>query len=150
MRNSCFKDKYFDCIVCLSVIEHIGMDNTILYTDEKKMGEYKNKDYLLFIKETHRILKYGGILYLSIPYGKNINHEWLQIFDENMITNLINEFNPSKAIEHIFTYSENGWIQSDKQSASKSEYFDYRNKNINTKHARAVSAESVILLELHK
>ena len=150
MRNSCFKDEYFDFIICLSVIEHIGMDNTILYTDEKKKQENKNKDYLIFIKEMHRILKDGGILYLSIPYGKNVDHEWLQIFDDSMINSLLIEFKPIKVVENIFTYNKNGWIKSNRSNASQSEYYDYRKQNTKLSLSRAISAESVILLELHK
>jgi predicted SAM-dependent methyltransferase len=150
MRNSCFKDEYFDSIVCLSVIEHIGMDNTILYTDEKKKQEYKNNDYLLFIKEMHRILKDDGVLFLSIPYGKNISHEWLQVFDEGMINSLLLAFNPTKVFENIFTYNKNGWLKSNRSNASQSEYYDYRKQNTKLSSSKAISAESVILLELHK
>src|SRR5215213_10351041 len=34
LRASCFRDSYFDWIISLSTIEHIGMDNTLLYTED--------------------------------------------------------------------------------------------------------------------
>ena len=32
LREVCYRDCYFDWIVCLSTLEHVGMDNTIVYT----------------------------------------------------------------------------------------------------------------------
>jgi len=34
LRESCFRDDYFDIVVSLSTIEHIGLDNTMRYTHE--------------------------------------------------------------------------------------------------------------------
>ncbi len=47
-----FKDKSFNCIVCLEVLEHV----------------YSHEDV---IAECSRILKGGGKLVLSVPYGNN-------------------------------------------------------------------------------
>jgi ubiquinone/menaquinone biosynthesis C-methylase UbiE len=34
LRNTILKDQCFDEIVCISTLEHIGMDNTMLYTKD--------------------------------------------------------------------------------------------------------------------
>jgi len=37
LRDICYKNNFFDWIVCLSVIEHIGLDNTKFYTNNPAM-----------------------------------------------------------------------------------------------------------------
>jgi len=70
LRNCCFKDNYFDWVVCISTLEHIGLDNTMLYTNDPSKKENENRSYLSAIKEYYRILKPGGMLFITTPYGK--------------------------------------------------------------------------------
>ena len=79
LRDTCFKDDYFDWVVSLSTIEHIGLDNTLLYTDDGSKRENLPDAYLTAAKEYRRVLKKGGTLYLSIPFGTYKNHGWFQV-----------------------------------------------------------------------
>jgi 2-polyprenyl-3-methyl-5-hydroxy-6-metoxy-1,4-benzoquinol methylase len=151
MRNSCFKDGYFDCIVCLSVIEHVGMDNTKLYTSDQSKMEKTNDSYLLFISELRRMLKPGGRVYLSMPFGHHQSYGWLQVFDESMVNRIVTEFRPTgEVIKHYFRYHNNGWSKSDSLSASQCRYFDYHCQTQKISNIKAIAAESVVLLELTK
>src|SRR5262245_38412708 len=61
------QDNYYDAIVCISTLEHIGCDNTI-YTGNDADREHRLEDFVLAIKELRRVLKQGGSLFLSVHF----------------------------------------------------------------------------------
>ncbi len=62
IRNTEFEDNTFDYITCISTLEHIGV--------EGRYGVKKDsKGDLKAMKEIYRILKPGGRLLVTIPYG---------------------------------------------------------------------------------
>jgi len=149
LRETCYKDHYFDWIVSLSTIEHIGLDNTMLYTTDNSKNENNPNSYLLAIKEFYRILKPGGVLYISLPFGKRKNHGWLQIFNSKMLDELIDEFSPTSIIEHHFKYKSDGWQMSSRDESKNATYFDiHKQKTYDSDYAAA--ARAVVCLELVK
>jgi hypothetical protein len=99
------------------------MDNT-LYTGKNSIGQGGRGDFITAIKELRRILKFGGKLYCTFPFGKYENHGWFQQFDSKMTDTLVNAFTPLSYKETIFKYTPDGWIISDRASCSKCEFFD--------------------------
>lgn len=149
LRETCYKDNYFDWIVSLSTVEHIGLDNTMLYTTDDSKNEKTPDSYLLAIKEFYRILKPGGVLYISLPFGKRKNHGWLQVFDSEMLDELVDEFSPTSIIEHHFKYGPDGWQVSSRENNENATYFDInKQKAYDTDYAAA--ARAVVCLELIK
>ncbi|MDD5435107.1 MAG: methyltransferase domain-containing protein [Nitrospira sp.] len=124
LRGACYRDNYFDYIVSLSTVEHIGLDNTILYTVDGSKKENRPSSYLDAIKEFRRILKPGGVLYLSVPFGKYKNHGWFQVFDGEMIDRLIGAFSPTSFNDYYFKYEQNGWHASTRESTKDATCFD--------------------------
>jgi hypothetical protein len=45
LRSTILRSEYFDEIVCISTLEHIGMNNTLLYSKDARYNEQKNDDY---------------------------------------------------------------------------------------------------------
>jgi len=149
LRETCYRDNYFDWIASISTIEHIGLDNTMLYTTDDSKNEKNPDSYLLAIKEFYRILKPGGVLYLSLPFGKRKNHGWLQIFDSEMLDELIDEFSPTSNIEHHFKYEPGGWQVSSRDESKNATYFDiHKKKTYDADYAAA--ARAIVCLELMK
>lgn len=149
LREMCYKDNYFDWIVSLSTIEHIGLDNTMLYTTDNSKNENNPDSYLLAIKEFYRILKPSGILYISLPFGKRKNHGWLQVFDSEMLDELVDKFSPTSIIEHHFKYEPDGWHVSSREESKNATYFDiHKQKTYDGDYAAA--ARAVVCLELVK
>jgi SAM-dependent methyltransferase len=109
LRDCCFRDAYFDTIVSISTIEHIGLDNTRRYTTDVSKKEMRPQDYLLAIAEFHRILKQGGKLLLSFPFGVRSNCGWYQVFDRTMVLELLERFHPSSYTAWYFRYHADGW-----------------------------------------
>jgi SAM-dependent methyltransferase len=124
LRDLDFKDNAFDLIVCISTIEHIGMDNS-MYTKAGNLNDRVNSnDFLVAIKELKRILKTGGALFCTFPFGKYENHGWFQQFDSQLTDTLIKCFNPVKHTETIFKYDPEGWIISNREDCSDCQFFD--------------------------
>lgn len=143
-RDSCFRDGYFDTIVSVSTLEHIGMDNTLFYTSDQAKKENAPDEYLHALDELRRILKPGGTLLLSLPFGTYANHGWLQVFDTCMLDRLIDRFAPSSFEEHHFKYDK-FWHVSSRQESRECGYID-RTKRPHA--AGAVCAEAVVCVRL--
>ena len=149
LRDSCFRDNYFDWVVSLSTIEHIGLDNTMLYTQDETRRENDDDAYLAAVKEFKRVLKPNGTLFLSMPYGQHRNHGWFQIFDAEMVDRIIKAFAPAEYRESHFKYKADGWLVSDREQSSGATYFDIHTQ----KHYAAdfaAASRAVVCLELRK
>jgi len=149
LRDSCFKDEYFDWIVSLSTIEHIGLDNTMLYTAEASKNENAGDSCLQAVKEYRRVLKPGGTLYLSFPFGRHVNRGWFQIFDAAMLDQVVEAFSPSSVNEFHYKYEPDGWRVSSREESKDSTYFDIHTQNAYDKDFAAAS-RAIVCLELTK
>lgn len=149
LRSSCFRDNYFDWIVSLSTIEHIGLDNTMLYTDDASKNENCATTYMAAVMEYHRMLKPGGVLYLSVPFGKHENRRWFQIFDGAMVDDLVAAFNPSKKEIRYFKYEALGWKSSTREETKSATYFDI-NTQAEYDADYAAASRAIVCLELVK
>lgn len=148
-RDTCFRDNYFDWICCLSTLEHVGLDNSMLYTGDDSMKESDEKSHLEFLLQMRRVLKPGGTLFLTVPFGRHENHGWFQVFDSGMADTLIDEFAPSSLEETIYQYLPEGWINSDRVAAKDAIYFDiHKNKDHDPDFAAA--SRAVICLKMTK
>lgn len=80
VRNMRYRDKYFDCVLALDILEHLS-----------------NKDLGLALKEVGRVMKSNGQLIISVPINESKldaerNHH-LQKFTEEKIKLLIKSNN---------------------------------------------------------
>jgi len=165
LRNLGFKDNWFDTIACISTIEHVGMDNSMYTGDNAKEGLNNNKDHhsgkttglKQAISELKRILKPGGTLYISFPFGKYEDHDFFQQFDAELTDVLIKSFEPTHSNETIFRYDFSGWVLSNRVECAQCEYFNvhkskYFDPNSNIEYASDYTAgvRAVVCLELKK
>lgn len=109
LRKTLFRDSVFDEIVCISVLEHIGMDNTLIYTSDTSYKEANYDHYLDVIREFARLLKPNGRLFFSVPFGRYENHGWLQQFDRSMLEKIYEAFEAQPASEIFYRYDKTGW-----------------------------------------
>lgn len=149
LRTTCLKEDYFDLIACISTIEHVGLDNTFLYTDDISKNEQKINDYLHFLDVIRSLLRRGGRLFLSFPFGRKKNNGWFQVFDGGDIDGMIARFNPAFYIESIYMYQDDHWRHVGREDAAGAICYDI---NIDGKHAPDYCAFSraVACLELVK
>jgi len=157
LRDLGFRDGYFDMIACISTIEHVGMDNTMYLGTADRTQRGDTKEFLLAIKEMKRVLKAGGVLCITFPFGRYENHGWFQQFDSELTDRLIAEFSPSHFTETIFRYDPDGWKLSDRASCAHCEFFDVRtskyfdlNSKIEYPQDYPAGERAVVCLELLK
>lgn len=123
-RQTCFREDFFDWIACISTLEHVGLDNTFLYTDNPARQEADTQGYLTGIHVFRSLLKPGGRLFLSMPFGLQKNHGWFQVFDASMLDRIKDHFEPSAVNETIFMYSNDGWRIASRDEAADAICYD--------------------------
>ncbi len=109
LRNIPIRDSYYDSVICLSTLEHIGRDNT-LYTGTPSAQGHSPDDLLTTIAELRRVLKPGGTLFLSVPFGRYGHFDTFQQFDRKLLSRAIEAFNSiEEPSEDFYRYSPAGW-----------------------------------------
>jgi len=109
LRASKFRSGVFDTIVSISTIEHIGLDNTMLYTADGSKREDDPAGFRAAVREFRRLLRMGGECFISVPYGQAQVRGWFQIFNASMVQAVIDEFQPSSQEIEYFGYYPDGW-----------------------------------------
>ncbi len=145
LRDTCYKDDYFDWIVCLSTLEHVGMNNVMLYTEDRAKDESDTGAYISAVKEFRRILKPGGVLYLSVPFGKYENLGWFQVFNSEMLDLTVETFSPSSVIENHFRYEPDGWRASSREESKDAIFFDIQQRKTYDEDYAAASRANVCM-----
>jgi len=149
LRQTLFHDRAFDEIVCISTLEHIGMDNTRLYSTDAHFEENRPTDYLRAVQEFNRILKPGGRLLVTVPYGRPEYHGWLQQFDRTMVDAVLHTFGGTASAAAYYRYGARGWQISSADGCSDCTYFDiHRRQDYEADYVAA--ARAVACLEMVK
>ena len=124
LRNIAFKDSYFDVIISISTIEHVGLNNTLLYTNDFTKNENTAGDYTAVLKEFKRIIKPNGFCFITVPYGKPVIKDWYQVFGREQLQRAINNFSPKSYETAFFKYTEEGWATAKEEDLARAEFFD--------------------------
>ena len=124
LRAMSYPNEFFDAVVCISTLEHIGMDNTLLYTDDLKKKENTAESHLRAVDEMKRVLKEGGTLYVTVPYGQQRNFGWFQAFDAAMVNAVVKRFMPRKVTQTYYKYDRRQWRTAGQQDCSQGYYVD--------------------------
>jgi len=165
LRSLPFRDDMFDFIACISTIEHVGMDNSMytgIISENQNLGVNREHpgftgDLVNAIHQLKRVLKGGGTMYLTFPFGKHENHGFFQQFDSRLTDLVIETFAPSEIREIIYKYQPMGWVLSNRSDCADCEYFNvhtskYFNPESTIEYAEdyAAGVRAVMCLELKK
>jgi len=96
----------FDCVICISTIEHIGLPAYNIKPFEQ--GDRKA------IEKIYELLKKGGKLILTVPFGKAIVNQFERNYDQKTLNQLIKMFKIEEL--EIYERSKSGWISSHNSS----------------------------------
>jgi len=124
LRRLPYRDGWFDEVACLSVLEHIGMDNTRHYTKDARFQEAAPDGAIFAMKEFSRVLRPGGALYLTVPFGRAVSHGWLRIFDRAGLEELLGSFPATRREICVYRYSVRGWQACRMEEAADAVFFD--------------------------
>jgi len=124
LRQTILNNEVFEEIVCISTLEHIGMDNTVIYTSDRRYKEFRPLDYQDGLRELRRLLVPGGQLLLTVPYGRYQNCGWLQQFDREMLEDTIRVFDGKLHDQAFYRYTSDGWSLARAADCVDCEYYD--------------------------
>jgi SAM-dependent methyltransferase len=120
LRDIPLKDESYD-VILIWITLCMG---TIYNIIRKKMLNLTNI-YLKAVAEMFRVLKQGGKLLLTFPYGKFENHGFFQQFDEEMLNRILSFFDKKGTFTtSFFRYLPDGWIACEKEDCKDVESFN--------------------------
>ena len=91
--------------------------------------------------EIKRVLKNHGLLFLTIPFGKN-SKPWSRVYDVTSLNNLLDDFEVIE--EKYYEQTYDGWIETSKEKAELNECAIFREKE------ESSGAIACILAKLNK
>ncbi len=115
-----FRDSSFDLILAISVIEHIGRDNSIYFdrhTEEREFGDLEAAAGLV------SLLRPGGRLLITVPFGRLEDHGWFVQYDLPRIHALVKSTGCELTLAEYYSDGPDGWTgPSDPAKLSHVEY----------------------------
>ncbi len=97
----------FDAVTCISTLEHVGMDN-VSYTGIQS-NELQVADYLIAVREMVRVVKKGGVVLITVPYGRPDKLGWIQIFGSAHLAQIELTVKPHRYEVEFFQVYGSGW-----------------------------------------
>ncbi len=149
LRDTILRDSVFEEIVCISTLEHVGMDNTRIYTGDQRFHEHRTSDFRRVMTELRRLLAPGGRLLLTVPFGAYQDFGWLQQFDRTMLEDAIRVFNGRTIDLTVYRYLPTGWGRSNLDGCRDCEYHDPHGDVSNAADG-AAAARSVACVHLER
>jgi SAM-dependent methyltransferase len=124
LRDLPYREGYFDTIVSLSTLEHVGMDNT-KYGAARETGGDPRAALRQALAELERVLAPNGKILVSVPYGAREDHGWLRQFDAEDVQGLVSAATAVTSSVAVFAYSSKGWQRSSLEGAAGAQYRNY-------------------------
>lgn len=108
LRHLPYRDDWFDVAVSISTLEHVGMDNKS-FSNKECHNEHATQDVFSALSELRRVIRPGGRLLFTVPFGKYEDHGIFQQFDASLLEQAASHFKPSCREDTFFRYSAQGW-----------------------------------------
>jgi SAM-dependent methyltransferase len=74
------------------------------------------------VAELRRVLRPGGRLLVSVPFGAFEDHGWFRQFGGAELARLVELLEPAHVVLDVFRYAPNGWRRSDPAAAGSVRY----------------------------
>jgi SAM-dependent methyltransferase len=125
--------------VSLSTLEHVGMDNAS-YGSVAPPADDPDVELASAVEELRRVLKPGGELLLSVPFGAFEDHGWFRQFGEEELDRLLELLEPGEIEVEFFLYHAGGWHRGNRRAAAGA---SYRSAAASPAEDRAAAARAV-------
>ena len=121
LRRLEIPDASFDTAVSLSTLEHVGLDNSRFYDSDAPQGD-PDAEAQAAMRELRRVVKPGGVLLITVPFGRSWRSDWVRTLDGDQLDALIKSVEPVATRESIFRRTRTGWRRVDRDQAADAGY----------------------------
>jgi SAM-dependent methyltransferase len=121
LRELPLRDDWFDEIVCLSTLEHVGMDTAIYGVDAGRADD-PAEEAAKALRELLRVVKPGGRVHVSVPFGRSEDLGWLRQLDRAEVTDLFDRAGAGRREETVFLLTPKGWRRATPTEAATATY----------------------------
>jgi SAM-dependent methyltransferase len=121
LRMPPLRDDWYDEIVCLSTLEHVGMDNAV-YGAAGGRAESPRAEAAQALRELLRMVRPGGRIHLSVPFGRREDHGWFRQLDRDDVDDLLRGAGVDRHQQSVFRYTRRGWRLSTPRRAGRARY----------------------------
>jgi glycosyltransferase involved in cell wall biosynthesis len=105
LRAMPYRDGAFDLVICVSTIEHIGLDNS-----RYEVGAARaDAGDAATIREVERVLGPGGRLLITVPFGLAENQSWFVQYDRRRFAELVANTSLEVREQEIYHLTDSGW-----------------------------------------
>jgi SAM-dependent methyltransferase len=115
------RDNLFDGVMSVSTLEHVGFDNA-LFGAPSFSGSNRSTAFLAAVRELWRVLKPGGQLLLTVPFGRYQNFGTFQQFDSALLKELEAGVGAAAAERGFYCYAPGGWQVSSERDCRDAEF----------------------------
>jgi SAM-dependent methyltransferase len=108
LRDVPIRNALYDTIACISTLEHVGFQPA----DRHGAAPLDRPDYgfLRAVDEMWRLLKPGGDLFVTVPFGTWEDHVAFQQFDQALLDHVIDRVGPDAHTRlQVYRYRAGGW-----------------------------------------
>ena len=147
LRTMPYRDGWFDAVVCVSTLDHVGLDNTRVYGAAPRFAESRPGDWKAAVAEFRRVLAPGGTLLLTVPFGRAENLGWMQVFDRDGLDAVCAAFGGRIAESAFYRYDGGGWRPATAEECADARYRDH-NADPAGPSDGAAAARAVVCLRL--
>lgn len=150
LRTLPYRDEWFAHTLCLSTIEHVGLDNRI-YGAAAEHASNPTREAVRALQELQRVTARGGTLLLSVPFGASSHRGWFRVFDSRDLEPLVSAPGWTDARIRYFRAQREGWRECSGSEAEAAGYNEPPNRpGKQTAPAHVAAAEAVALLEMKR